>query len=90
MRKKNHKNLTALLIKNSGNILRTLNENIKSSSMLKSFSRIKITEETVDEASVELQEPPGEKKKVNSAMEQQKKWSIEEQAHCDKQSDKKS
>lgn len=54
--------------------------------MLKSFSKIKITEETVDEASIEMQEPPAEKKKVNSAREQQKKWSIEEQAECEKKS----
>lgn len=44
-----------MLIKNSGNILMALNENIKTSSMLKSFSKIKITEETVDEASMEMQ-----------------------------------
>ena len=33
---------------------------------------------------MEMQEPPSEKKKVNSAMEQKKKWSIEEQRNSEK------
>ncbi len=41
VRKKNFKNLTTLLVKNSTNILKTINENINKSATLKSFNQIK-------------------------------------------------